>query len=577
MPADKSSSSTSKAASSNKGKGKSVPKAPGLKRAKTGCESCRQRRHKCTEERPQCSRCVRSSFECLYPVEIKKTVYKAYGEAAPPSSYNAAASSSRIPPSTTPPSTTPPFSPPPRTSTSLYKTPTSDLELSYPDPTERLLLHHALALIPSLTMASPVPLTHTPDSPFQDFLMPSLRGSSTAHEAFSLSLLSVGAVILSYFHHTASEEAFSSISLREEEKYRQLANAFVDGSLSLVKGSLVLAQVGQGLSEQNFQFLSLAAGMSLLNKCLSGGGDYSEALLLARRIVGARGGPRQMLEDASATGDPVHLRRVRTVLEKTVMWSIFSCLSTGLAPDLSFPNGIIGESIEPQHEPLSSYYFLQFPRPLDALELHDWDSVETMLGMSRGLVELLHRINSLYFVSRPSGVPGPGEPPLPVDPLWISQANVLLVEVATWRARVLQRTASLPDGIQISRVDMGNLIYTHMFEVILYIDLLAYSPSHPVVQHAALEILHLLELQTSRGLVLGLMWPWLIAGSMLSGASDRSRILLIAEDIKTVCCFDLHSARAVLHQVWLERDHGNEWTTWRTIMAATGEEGMILI
>jgi len=28
--------------------------------------------------------------------------------------------------------------------------------------------------------------------------------------------------------------------------------------------------------------------------------------------------------DASATGDPVHLRRVRTVLEKTVMWSIFS-------------------------------------------------------------------------------------------------------------------------------------------------------------------------------------------------------------------------------------------------------------
>lgn len=172
------------------------------------------------------------------------------------------------------------------------------------------------------------------------------------------------------------------------------------------------------------------------------------------------------------------------------------CLSTGLAPDLSFPNGIIGESIEPQHEPLSSYYFLQFPRPLDALELHDWDSVETMLGMSRGLVELLHRvrllllftspfnlqassltrllrlvclqINSLYFVSRPSGVPGPGEPPLPVDPLWISQANVLLVEVATWRARVLQRTASLPDGIQISRVDMGNLIYTHMFEVRLF-------------------------------------------------------------------------------------------------------------
>lgn len=152
-------------------------------------------------------------------------------------------------------------------------------------------------------MASPVPLTHTPGSPFQDFLMPSfdpasfLAQRSTAHEAFSLSLLSVGAVILSYFHHTsASEEAFPSISLREEEKYRQLANAFVDGSLSLVKGSLVLAQIGEGLSEQNFQFLSLAAGMSLLNKCLSGGGDYSEALLLARRIVGARGGPRQMLE-----------------------------------------------------------------------------------------------------------------------------------------------------------------------------------------------------------------------------------------------------------------------------------------
>ena len=109
------------------------------------------------------------------------------------------------------------------------------------------------------------------------------RGSSTAHEAFSLSLLSVGAVILSYFHSTSAlEEPFPSNSLREQEKYRQLGAAFVDGSLALVKGSLVLAQVGQGLSEQNFQFLSLAAGMSLLNKCLSGGGGYTEALLLAR-------------------------------------------------------------------------------------------------------------------------------------------------------------------------------------------------------------------------------------------------------------------------------------------------------
>jgi len=109
------------------------------------------------------------------------------------------------------------------------------------------------------------------------------RGSSTSHEAFSLSLLSVGAVIISYFHSTsASDEPFPSNSLREEEKYRQLGEAFVDGSLALVKGSLVLAQVGQGLSEQNFQFLSLAAGMSLLTKCLSGGRGYAEALLLAR-------------------------------------------------------------------------------------------------------------------------------------------------------------------------------------------------------------------------------------------------------------------------------------------------------
>jgi len=99
-----------------------------------------------SDRRPRACRAQRPrplSFlhQCLYPVEIKKTVYKAYGESAtstPPS--NAAASSSRI--TTTPPSTTPPFSPPPNASTSIYKTPTSDLELSYPDPTERLLVRN---------------------------------------------------------------------------------------------------------------------------------------------------------------------------------------------------------------------------------------------------------------------------------------------------------------------------------------------------------------------------------------------------------------------------------------------------
>lgn len=142
-------------------------------------ESCRIKRHKCTGERPSCARCIRSKTEvssssqllvtslsrkgstrspasllarlflfplarqCLYPVGVKHTVFKPYHPSEDLSSPFASTSALQLSPHPPP---APPLSP--SAFSALYMTPTSVLELAYPDPTERLLVRTSLDSLP---------------------------------------------------------------------------------------------------------------------------------------------------------------------------------------------------------------------------------------------------------------------------------------------------------------------------------------------------------------------------------------------------------------------------------------------
>lgn len=87
------------------------------------------------------------------------------------------------------------------------------------------------------------------------------------------------------------------------------------------------------------------------------------------------------------------------ILEEIVMWEIFSCLSTGKEPDLVFPKGLHSHHTLPtsadSSPSLSSWYLAFAPAPGTPRAGSgdgDWETVEGLLGISRGLVEILHRV-----------------------------------------------------------------------------------------------------------------------------------------------------------------------------------------
>lgn len=123
---------------------------------------------------------------------------------------------------------------------------------------------------------------------------------------------------------------------------------------------------------------------------------------------------------------------------------------------MAFPSDVPG-----QPEPLSSWYFdfspmSNAPRSITS---PDWETVESLMGVSRGVMELFNRVSMLYSVSRPPpGNPRDGGPPPPVDEMWIGQANLLLVEIDRWGA-------AYKDTRLTTRIDYGNQVYVQFFKV----------------------------------------------------------------------------------------------------------------
>lgn len=117
----------------------------------------------------------------------------------------------------------------------------------------------------------------------------------------------------------------------------------------------------------------------------------------------------------------------------------------------------------------------------------DWETVEALMGISRGIMELFNRVSTLYAVSRPP--PHVREGPVVVDEMWIPQANLLLVEIDRW-------TAAYKDVNEPhirTRIDYGNQIFAQFFKLIIFLDVFHYRIWNPDVQWAAKELVRLVH------------------------------------------------------------------------------------
>ncbi|KAL7410863.1 fungal-specific transcription factor domain-containing protein [Mrakia frigida] len=605
-------------------KGKGVKKAPGQKRTRTGCASCRQKRYKCDENKPKCSRCSKSGTDCLYPIDLpKEKLFQPYEQSVastsslsqPPnptnvdsssalSPFNAVASSSRqtlpFQPFQSPSSS----SPDAVLNTFLYKSPTSALELSYPNPEERNLMYHFLSALSTACLApatspgvttscfQPQSITQLiPQFDICEFL--SHRSNSVSHEALSLALMSTGSSYISFLQHGAamnslfdSDPSLADSSLVSYRKYKDLSESLADSSLALARSSKMILSMGVGRDESEVDdelaVLNLTANSIVWTRCMNGGGNFREALDLAKDLVGQRGGPMKILMEAKQSRDPTKLRKTRSMLEELVMWEVFSCLSNGKAPDLSMdgPSSALLDPSTSSSSDSSSFarWYFEFspasgsPRSIGS---NDWETCESALGISRGLLEILHRVNILYACSRPSNF-DPLNPtadyPLVIDASYLNEATALLAEVSIWKDAF-----SITRPVQErNRLDSGNLIMANALEIILHLDLLFYPPSHPEIHTRAKEIGRLVTAEFLRnGFVFGFMWPMIISASTCSGERDRMDARSALQTLRSVCCFDLHSAWSVLDKTWERRDAGDMWASWRTVSGEGG--GLALI
>ena len=96
------------------------------------------------------------------------------------------------------------------------------------------------------------------------------------------------------------------------DRYCALSKSLVNASLALTRSSMMLIEAKNkralGSSEDEAEeensplmLLSVATDGCLLARCLAGGGDFSEALTLAKTLVGMRGGPVKILQSVRSS------------------------------------------------------------------------------------------------------------------------------------------------------------------------------------------------------------------------------------------------------------------------------------
>lgn len=228
------------------------------------------------------------------------------------------------------------------------------------------------------------------------------RGSSTASEALALACMSIGAIHLQFLHQASRAQP----SVAAQDRYGKLAASLVDSSLALGHTSLLLsplsgsASPAAGRRKEDLSHLLAACSATALTKCFSGGLGYDTAINLAKKVVGALGGPAAMLR-AEAAGEGLlfpdatrrssvkkRLRIVRSLLEDLAGWSM--CIELSVAAG----DRLVSLHDGPALSDGASDWLFRYGPPAGAPdyasgvldEQEDWDTVRARPNLLRPLL-----------------------------------------------------------------------------------------------------------------------------------------------------------------------------------------------
>ncbi|GFZ52282.1 hypothetical protein JCM24511_10055 [Saitozyma sp. JCM 24511] len=415
-----------------------------VQRSRTGCLTCRRRKVKCDERPPTCGKCQIKKRECIWPpagsdstnrkrkrrttgpvdlTDLSPSTPTHLPTATAPFSISPPASASLfarhnrtlaagVPhgianadvvsiPDPVPialfsvPPAAPPAAPPPVAPTSKVPPAEDDLTaILLPDalrlslmmdPTylkpffttmdEQLVMRHYLSRTVKIILA--FDSSHRPWNPWVAVHAPlAFRhppGVSYANDALRTAMLAVGGVHLQYCHNPKNQSAALRITRLAKQRVLHLVNLTLrdtDGRDRVV--------------DQSETELVMAALLSCtIASSLAADDSWHELLTTVLALIDRLGGAQDLLEHSPRN----RISPCRFILEQLAIRDVFGCMTTELAPS------ILRDAFTP-------WFFEAEGWSRAGVE---WESVERMFGISRGMVDLIARVCTLISKVRQGG------------------------------------------------------------------------------------------------------------------------------------------------------------------------------
>ncbi|BEI89634.1 uncharacterized protein CcaverHIS019_0209960 [Cutaneotrichosporon cavernicola] len=574
------------------------PPEPGGQRSRSGCFTCRRRKVKCDELRPICEKCQIGQRECTWPPD--DPVQRRKNRPRKPRTHTVSEPPKRR--------FKLPFHAPETFVSSLPTTVSSlkgkerqvelipdilraemmmdpsFLQPYFPSVDERLVIRHYLSRTVHIILAFEAP--HNPWNPWLTVHAPlaftHLPGVSPAADALRTAMLAVGAVHLRYVSNPDDQEGAWRITRTTRPRVLELVRCALENPDGTPKS----------IDKTEVELVLAALLSCIIASSLAADEAWHSLITQVLSLISRMGGAQALLVDSPRD----HLSPSRFVFEQLAIRDVFGCMTTELAPS------ILRDAFTPWFFEAESW----------SMNENEWESIERMFGMSRGMVDLISRACTLVSRVREKGyvlaehhnaephvsslllrlppratarlpqngsmaeiqsggtlttatTPG-GTVTLTNAPTTMltdkqeleEQANGLLAELKVWD-NACNFTPFHP------RTQYGNIAYRHATKIRLHRVVFGVSSSDPRIVSASRAIIELAkEMLAMYGRIVWLTWPLVIAGFHIpKGDPMRQSAVELLSEFGPHACFDNRAASHMMETFWRYHDNDPEdLTPW---------------
>ncbi|WWC65967.1 uncharacterized protein I303_108589 [Kwoniella dejecticola CBS 10117] len=415
----------------------------------------------------------------------------------------------------------------------------SFLEPYFPTVDERLVIRHYLSKTVHIIIA--FESNHRPWNPWIRTHAPlafrHLPGSNPAADALRSAILAVGGVHLTYSTDPTDQAAAWRITKSAKTKV-----------LKLIKQTLEDENGRPRVLEQGNIELILAALLSCtIASSLAADDSWHHLLSSVLSLIDQLGGAQNILQDAPRD----RLSPYRFFMEQLAIRDVFGCMTTELAPS------ILKDAFTPWFFEAESWSRTD----------PEWESVERMFGISRGMVDMIARACYLIASVRSINTHLPEIASPSLDPSLVAlhkASSELMSELKVWD-EAENFTPLHP------RTQYGNHSYKHAIRIRMLRKVYNIPSEDERVVGSSQAIIELAgEMLALYGKITWLTWPILIAGFEIppSHPSRRTALEMLGA-FGPHACFDNRAAARMLSDYWMwhdmDGDHATSWEVARTL------------